>query len=84
VRELLKLVPVPGLGESVSAMYAAASTYALGAALCQYFSRVRGGAKLDTATIRRLYATELKQSKLWIAERMRHSVSGKDQPSPEI
>ncbi len=71
VRELLKLVPVPGLGETVSALYAAASTYALGTALCQYFGRVRGGAKLDVETIRRLYATELKQSKLWIAERMR-------------
>jgi uncharacterized protein (DUF697 family) len=80
VRELLKLVPVPGLGESVSAMYAAASTYALGAALCQYFGRVRGGAKLDTATIRRLYATELKQSKLWIAERIRNRGRCEDQP----
>ena len=29
VRELVKLVPVPGLGEGVSALYAAASTYAL-------------------------------------------------------
>ena len=71
VRELLKLVPVPGLGESVSAMYAAASTYALGAALCQYFGRVRGGAKLDLEAIRRLYAEELKRSKSWIAERLR-------------
>ena len=71
VRELLKLVPVPGLGESVSALYAAASTYALGLALCKYFSRVRGGAKLDVDVIRRLYAAELKRSKLWIAERMR-------------
>jgi uncharacterized protein (DUF697 family) len=72
VRELLKLVPVPGLGETVSALYAAASTYALGTALCQYFGRVHGGAKLDVETIRRMYATELQQSKLWIAERMRH------------
>jgi uncharacterized protein (DUF697 family) len=78
VRELLKLVPVPGLGEGVSALYASASTYALGAALCQYFSRVRGGAKLDVATIRRLYAAELKQSKHWIAERMRHQAPVKE------
>ncbi len=81
VRELVKLVPVPGVGESVSALYASASTYALGAALCQYFSRVRGGAKLDVRTIRRLYATELKQSKLWIAERMRHQAPAKDPDS---
>jgi hypothetical protein len=40
--------------------------------LCEYFGRVRGGAKLDVTVIRRLYATELKKSKLWIAERMRH------------
>ena len=81
VRELVKLVPVPGLGESVSALYAAASTYALGTALCQYFSRVRGGAKLDVEVIRRLYAAELKQSKLWIAERMRHRTPAKEPAS---
>jgi uncharacterized protein (DUF697 family) len=81
VRELVKLVPVPGLGPSVSALYAAASTYALGIALCQYFSRVRGGAKLDVESIRQLYAVELKQSKLWIAERMRHRGPEKE-PAP--
>ncbi len=81
VRELVKLVPVPGLGPSVSALYAAASTYALGAALCRYFSRVRGGGKLDVAVIRQLYATELKQSKLWIAERMRHQAPAKEPAS---
>ena len=81
VRELVKLVPVPGVGPSVSALYAAASTYALGTALCQYFSRVRGGGKLDIAVIRQLYAAELKQSKLWIAERMRHSTAAKESTS---
>jgi uncharacterized protein (DUF697 family) len=78
VRELVKFVPVPGLGASVSAIYASASTYALGTALCQYFGRVRGGAKLDADTIRRLYAAELKQCKFWIAERMRHPTPAKD------
>jgi uncharacterized protein (DUF697 family) len=73
VRELIKLAPVPGLGASVSALYAAASTYALGIALCQYFSRVRGGAKLDAATIRQLYDAELKRSKHWIAQRIQRS-----------
>ncbi len=81
LRELLKLVPLPGLGEGVSALYAAASTYALGVALCQYFGRVRGGAKLDVEVIRRLYAAELKESKLWIAERMRHQSPPKE-PDP--
>jgi uncharacterized protein (DUF697 family) len=78
IRELLKLVPVPGLGPSVSGLYAAASTYALGTALCQYFSRIRGGAKLDVDTIRRLYAAELQRSRLWIAERLRHPASTKE------
>ena len=78
LRELMKLLPVPGLGPSVSALYAAASTYALGIALCEYFSRVRGGAKLDVEIIRRLYATELKASKVWIAERMQHQARGKE------
>jgi uncharacterized protein (DUF697 family) len=71
LRELLKLVPVPGLGPSVSAVYAAASTYALGMALAEYFSRVRGGAKLDLAVIRELYAAELKHGKQWISQRLR-------------
>jgi uncharacterized protein (DUF697 family) len=71
LRELLKLVPLPGLGPSVSAIYAAASTYALGMALAEYFTRVRGGAKLDVAVIRELYAAELKHGKLWIAQRLR-------------
>ena len=79
LRELLKLAPVPGLGPSVSGLYAAASTYALGAALCQYFARARGGAKLDVEVIRRLYADELKQSQWWIAERMRASTAPQEQ-----
>jgi uncharacterized protein (DUF697 family) len=70
LRELLKLAPVPGLGPGVSALYAAASTYALGMALAEYFSRIRGGAKLDTAVIRSLYASEFKHGQLWIAERL--------------
>jgi uncharacterized protein (DUF697 family) len=78
LRELLKLVPVPGLGPSVSALYAATSTYALGAALCQYFSRVRGAATLDVEVIRRLYSAELARSKLWITERMRHQAPVKE------
>jgi uncharacterized protein (DUF697 family) len=82
LREMLKLVPIPGLGPTVSALYASASTYALGAALCQYFSRVRGGAKLDAAVIRQLYAAEFERSKLWIAERISHSAVDGAQPPP--
>ena len=69
-RELLKLIPVPGLGSGVSALYAAASTYALGMAVCQYFSRVRGGDLPDVRIIRRLYADEFRRGQSWIRERI--------------
>ncbi len=38
-RELFKLIP--GFGSAVAALFAAASTYALGCTLCAYFSFVR-------------------------------------------
>jgi len=70
VRELTKLIPVPGVGSGVSALYAAASTYGLGAALCEYFSRVRGGDMPDVRIIRRLYAEEFQRGQRWLAQRM--------------
>lgn len=70
VRELTKLIPIPGVGSGVSALYAAASTYGLGAALCEYFSRVRGGDVPDIRVIRRLYAEEFQRGQQWLAERM--------------
>lgn len=74
VRELLKIVPVPGLGTGISAVYAAASTYALGMALCGYFSRVRRGDVPDTKAIRSLYAEEFQRGKLWFGERFKHNM----------
>ncbi|MGO9115070.1 MAG: hypothetical protein ACLP9L_38150 [Thermoguttaceae bacterium] len=41
----MKLIPVPGLGRGVSAMYAATSTYALGMVIAEYFRRVHAGEK---------------------------------------
>jgi uncharacterized protein (DUF697 family) len=73
LRELLKLVPVPGLGLGVSAVYAATSTYALGMALAEYFSRVRAGDVPDVKIIRELYAEEFKRGRNWIAERIRRA-----------
>ena len=64
-------MPVPGLGSSVSALYASASTYALGMALSQYFSRIRAGDVPDVKIIRRLYAQEFQQGQHWIAQRIR-------------
>ena len=79
VRELLKMVPVPGLGVGISAVYAAASTYALGMALCGYFSRVRGGDVPDTKVIRSLYTEEFHRGKLWLGERFKHNMHGRGQ-----
>jgi uncharacterized protein (DUF697 family) len=76
-RELLKLVPIPGLGPSVSAVYAATSTYALGMALAEYFSRVRAGDGPDVKILRELYAEEFKRGRDWIAERVRHRMPAK-------
>jgi uncharacterized protein (DUF697 family) len=52
-RELLKFIP--GFGSAVSALFAAASTYALGCTLCAYFSFARNGDVPDPASLRRLY-----------------------------
>lgn len=55
-RELLKIIP--GLGSAVSALYAGATTYALGQTLCAYFSHVQDGDVPDSAMLRRLFAAE--------------------------
>lgn len=52
-RELLKVIP--GFGSAVSAVYTAATTYALGQTLCAYFSRVREGAVPSGDELRSLY-----------------------------
>ncbi len=52
-RELLKFIP--GLGSAASALFAAASTYALGCTLCLYFSHLRRGDVPDPAVLRKLY-----------------------------
>lgn len=53
VRELLKVVPA--YGSAISAVYAGASTYALGLTLCAYFSRMRDGIVPDQSEFRRIY-----------------------------
>ncbi len=52
-RELLKLIP--GFGSAVSALFAAASTYALGCTLCAYFSYALDGDVPDPKVLRQLY-----------------------------
>ncbi len=55
VRELIKLIPVPGVGSAVSGAFAAASTYALGIALCEYFGHLRDGNVPDAKRFREWY-----------------------------
>lgn len=52
-RELLKVIP--GYGSAISAVYAGASTYALGLTLCFYYGKVRDGSTPDRAEFRRIY-----------------------------
>jgi uncharacterized protein (DUF697 family) len=52
-RELLKFIP--GFGSAVSALFAAASTYALGCTLCAYFSYALDGDVPDPKVLRQLY-----------------------------
>lgn len=60
-RELLKIIP--GYGSAVSALYAAASTYALGLTLCVYFSRKRDGHLPDKAEFRRIYDAHFREGR---------------------
>jgi uncharacterized protein (DUF697 family) len=55
VRELTKLIPVPGVGSAISGAFAAASTYALGIALCEYFGHLRDGNVPDAKRFRQWY-----------------------------
>jgi uncharacterized protein (DUF697 family) len=65
-RELAKLIP--GVGIAAASLYSAASTYALGSALCAYFSYVRAGDVPDAERIRELYAAELAEGRRKLGE----------------
>jgi uncharacterized protein (DUF697 family)/predicted GTPase len=64
-RELCKLIP--GFGSAVAAVFAAASTYALGCTLCAYFSYVREGDVPDPAVLRTLYKEEFEEGRRLLA-----------------
>jgi uncharacterized protein (DUF697 family) len=55
IRELAKLIPIPGVGSAISGAFAAASTYGLGIALCEYFGHVRDGNLPDAKMFRGWY-----------------------------
>lgn len=55
VRELTKLIPIPGVGSAISGAFAMASTYGLGIALCEYFAHVLDGHVPDAKMFRGWY-----------------------------
>ncbi len=55
IRELAKLIPLPGVGSAISGAFAAASTYGLGIALCEYFGHVLDGNVPDAKMFRGWY-----------------------------
>jgi uncharacterized protein (DUF697 family) len=65
-RELLKFIP--GFGSAVSALFAAASTYALGCTLCAYFSFARAGDVPDPALLRQLYKEQYAEGRRRLRE----------------
>ncbi len=64
IRELAKVIPV--VGSVAASALAAASTFALGRAFCEYIHQVKAGHQPDAATLKRLYQAELKTAEhLW-------------------
>jgi uncharacterized protein (DUF697 family) len=70
-RELLKFIP--GLGSAVSALFAAASTYALGCTLCAYFSYARDGDIPEPAVFRELYKEQYAEGRRRLREYLDHA-----------
>ena len=67
IRELAKLVPVPGVGSAISGAFAMASTYGLGIALCEYFGHVRDGNVPDAKMFRGWYQEAFTAAKQRVA-----------------
>jgi uncharacterized protein (DUF697 family) len=64
IREVAKLIPV--VGSVTASALAAASTFALGRAFCEYLHEVKAGHRPDAATLKKLYHAELAAAeRLW-------------------
>ena len=74
-RELFKLVPV--VGSALAAMFAAASTYALGCTLCAYFSFVLEGDVPDPSVLRKLYEKEYEEGRQRLRTYLAHLSRGR-------
>lgn len=78
-REVLKLVP--GLGSVSAAVFAGASTYALGCTLCAYFSHVRDGDVPDARVLRELYRQQYAEGRKRLAAYLGQAVSREERRS---
>ena len=60
-RQAIKFIPV--YGQAVTAVYSAATTFALGKALCVYFSKIQQGDVATDAEIQAVFAKEFDRAK---------------------
>jgi uncharacterized protein (DUF697 family) len=65
-RELLKFIPF--LGSTVSSLYSAATTYALGMTLCYYFSRVQNGGLPGKEEFQKIFAAQFDEGQAKLKE----------------
>jgi uncharacterized protein (DUF697 family) len=64
IREVAKVIPV--VGSVAASALAAASTFALGRAFCEYLHEVKAGHRPDAGTLKKLYHAELAAAeRLW-------------------
>lgn len=77
-RELCKLIP--GFGSAVAALFAAASTYALGCTLCAYFSFVLDGDVPQPEVLRRLYREQYEEGRRRLGAYLGHLGQGPGKP----
>jgi uncharacterized protein (DUF697 family) len=77
--ELLKLIP--GVGSAAAALFAGASTYALGRTLCAYFSYAQHGDVPDPKALRKLYAEEYEEGRRRLASYLQRVEPAREQPS---
>jgi uncharacterized protein (DUF697 family) len=82
VRELTKLIPIPGVGSAISGAFAAASTYALGIALCEYFGHLRDGNVPDAKRFHQWYQEAFTTAKKRFDSSPIHSSDATDANSP--
>jgi uncharacterized protein (DUF697 family) len=79
-REPLKLLPVPGIGSVAGALFAAASTYALGLTLCAYFSYIVKGDVPDAAALRKLYNEQYREGRRLLGAYLKRVPAQKEAP----